>query len=40
VSIEPSAAPKCVRCWIHDERVGENHEHPALCPRCAAAVSD
>ena len=37
--IEPCAAPKCVRCWMHNEHVGENHEHPELCPRCAAAVS-
>ena len=40
VSVKASTAPKCVRCWTHDEHVGENHEHPELCPRCAAAVSE
>ena len=39
VKVEPSTAPKCVRCWTHDEHIGENSEHPELCPRCAAAVS-
>ena len=40
VSVKASEAPKCVRCWTHDEHIGENHEHPELCPRCAAAVSE
>ncbi len=40
VAVAPSSAPKCVRCWTHNEHIGENHMHPELCPRCAAAVSD
>ncbi len=40
VSVKASTAPKCIRCWTHDEHIGENHEHPELCPRCAAAVSE
>ena len=40
VSITPNAAPKCVRCWIHNEQVGKHPEHPELCPRCATAVSE
>jgi isoleucyl-tRNA synthetase len=39
IEVRASGAPKCVRCWVHDERVGENAEHPELCPRCAAAIS-
>ncbi|MBQ3404562.1 MAG: class I tRNA ligase family protein, partial [Oscillospiraceae bacterium] len=38
VSVENYDAPKCVRCWTKDEGVGQDHEHPELCPRCAAAV--
>jgi len=38
IKIEPSAAPKCPRCWTHSEHVGEDSEHPELCPRCAAAL--
>ena len=40
VAVAPSGAPKCVRCWCHNEHVGENPEHPELCPRCAAVVSE
>ena len=38
VKVEASDAPKCVRCWTHDEAVGTDSEHPELCPRCAQAV--
>ena len=38
VAVEPSTAPKCVRCWQHDPRVGEDPEHPELCPRCRRAI--
>ena len=40
VSVVPSEAPKCVRCWCHNEHIGENAAHPELCPRCAAAVTE
>ena len=39
VSVRPSEAPKCVRCWTHDKDVGKNAEHPELCPRCLRVVS-
>ena len=38
VEVRASEAPKCARCWTHDEHIGENAAHPELCPRCAAAV--
>ena len=38
VAIAPSTAPKCTRCWIHDNAVGQDAQHPELCPRCAEAV--
>ncbi len=40
VKVEASSEPKCVRCWTHDEHVGSDHEHPELCPRCAAALKE
>ncbi|MCF0121143.1 MAG: class I tRNA ligase family protein, partial [Oscillospiraceae bacterium] len=40
VKVEPCGYPKCSRCWTHDEHVGENSEHPELCPRCAAAIAE
>ncbi|MGE4485505.1 MAG: isoleucine--tRNA ligase [Oscillospiraceae bacterium] len=38
VKVAPSKAPKCVRCWSHNEHVGESAEHPQLCPRCIEAL--
>ena len=40
IKIEPSAAPKCPRCWTHSEHIGQDSEYPELCPRCAAALKD
>ena len=39
IAVSPSSQPRCVRCWTHSASVGEAHEHPELCARCAAAVS-
>ncbi|SDU29977.1 Isoleucyl-tRNA synthetase [Verrucomicrobium sp. GAS474] len=30
---------KCLRCWKYDETLGADPAHPALCARCAKAVS-
>ena len=38
VKVVANTAPKCVRCWTHDEGVGEDPDHPELCPRCARVV--
>ena len=38
VRVEPSALPRCERCWTHDATVGQNQDHPTLCARCAAAI--
>ena len=38
IAVKLSEAPKCVRCWNHNEHVGEDHDHPELCPRCARVV--
>ncbi|MEQ1929683.1 MAG: isoleucine--tRNA ligase [Parvularculaceae bacterium] len=34
-----AAGEKCVRCWRYTEDVGSAAAHPALCARCAGAVS-
>ncbi len=39
ILVEAADAPKCVRCWTHDPKVGTDPEHPELCPRCAEVVS-
>lgn len=35
VSVAMSAAPKCPRCWLHNEAIAEEG---GLCPRCARVV--
>ncbi|MEH7075031.1 isoleucine--tRNA ligase [Neobacillus drentensis] len=30
----------CERCWIVTPEVGQDHEHPTLCPRCAEVVKE
>ena len=39
VEVSEAKGEKCERCWMHSTRVGENADHPTLCPRCAAVVS-
>jgi isoleucyl-tRNA synthetase len=39
ISVAAAETEKCARCWTHHGAVGENAEHPELCPRCAAVVS-
>ncbi|HBA89777.1 MAG TPA: isoleucine--tRNA ligase [Geobacter sp.] len=40
LEIAVSAAPgeKCERCWCYDEQIGQDSEHPTLCPKCLTAV--
>ena len=39
VKAEPNTAPKCPRCWNHDESIGIPGGHAELCPRCAKAIA-
>jgi len=36
VTVHPSAAAKCDRCWHHRDDVGQHADHPTLCGRCVA----
>ncbi|MEG0765266.1 MAG: class I tRNA ligase family protein, partial [Pseudoflavonifractor sp.] len=38
IAVTLSQAPKCVRCWNHNEHIGQDPAHPELCPRCAEVV--
>ncbi|MFZ5639408.1 MAG: isoleucine--tRNA ligase [Bacillota bacterium] len=38
VAVSQAPGVKCERCWIYDEGVGADIDHPALCPRCAGVV--
>ena len=35
VGVEKARGTKCERCWIFDQSVGENPQHPTICARCA-----
>ena len=39
VEVSEAKGAKCERCWMHNIHVGENADHPTLCPRCAAVVA-
>jgi isoleucyl-tRNA synthetase len=34
ITVTPSAAQKCERCWHYRPAVGTHAEHPGLCDRC------
>ena len=34
IVVTKSQAQKCERCWHYEEGVGQDKEHPTLCPRC------
>ena len=38
IAVKLSEAPKCPRCWNHNEHIGAAGHHAELCPRCAAVV--
>jgi isoleucyl-tRNA synthetase len=36
ISVQPSTAPKCERCWHYRDDVGHDAAHPGLCSRCTS----
>ncbi len=40
VDVSPAQGVKCERCWLIKESVGSSQDHPTLCERCAAVVSN
>ncbi|MEO6031528.1 MAG: isoleucine--tRNA ligase, partial [Burkholderiaceae bacterium] len=36
VTVTPSKAPKCERCWHYRDDVGADPAHPTICTRCAS----
>ena len=38
IAVEKASGEKCERCWKYDEKVGHNHNHPDVCPRCAGVL--
>ena len=38
VKVEVAPGEKCERCWMYSETVGEDHDQPTLCHRCAEVM--
>jgi len=38
IRVAKAEGAKCDRCWKYDPQVGENENHPTVCPRCAAVL--
>lgn len=38
ILVEKASGEKCERCWNYSTSVGASSVHPALCPRCEAAI--
>lgn len=38
IVVEKAEGETCERCWIVTPEVGQDKDHPTLCPRCAAVV--
>ena len=39
LKVSPASGEKCGRCWLIHPGVGENREHPTICPRCSQIVA-
>ena len=39
VVISKADGAKCERCWKYDIKVGDDPNHPTVCPRCAAVLN-
>ena len=40
VVIAKAKGEKCARCWIYDENLGTDPEHPTACPRCTKVLKE
>ena len=40
VTVTPSTAAKCDRCWHYADDIGQHAEHPTLCGRCVNNLAE
>ncbi|WP_227395593.1 isoleucine--tRNA ligase [Jeotgalibacillus aurantiacus] len=40
VAVEKAEGETCDRCWTVSTEVGQDSDHPSLCPRCAGVVKE
>jgi isoleucyl-tRNA synthetase len=39
IAVLKAEGAKCERCWKYDIKVGVDHDHPTVCPRCAGVLN-
>ena len=39
VNVAPAGGVKCQRCWVYEESVGKNADHPTICSRCSGSLA-
>ena len=39
IGVIKALGKKCERCWKYHEEVGNDPEHPDVCPRCAKVLA-
>ena len=39
ITVVKAEGTKCDRCWKYNEHVGEDTEHPTICPECIGALN-
>ena len=39
VQVSKAEGAKCERCWKYDAKIGADHNHPTVCPRCAGVLN-
>ncbi|MFP5323813.1 MAG: class I tRNA ligase family protein, partial [Gammaproteobacteria bacterium] len=40
ITVTPSTATKCERCWHYADDVGAHADHPTLCGRCVSNLAE
>jgi isoleucyl-tRNA synthetase len=40
ISVAPSTAVKCERCWHYRDDVGVDAAHPTICGRCVSNLAE
>jgi isoleucyl-tRNA synthetase len=40
IAVAPARGEKCQRCWVREDSVGEDEQHPDICTRCRSALAE
>jgi isoleucyl-tRNA synthetase len=40
IGVTRAPGTKCARCWVYNEELGTNPDHPDACPRCTRVLEE